>query len=146
FRPALDVFFGEPPTGNDQASLRYNWIIENLIDYNKVFGLHNLSLMAGYTTQKDMVYTNFLESNLFANSLVPTLNAASGISSGNSDIYGWSLESYLTRINYNFNNKYFLTTSFRADGSSRFGDENKYAFFPSGAFAWRVSEEDFLKN
>src|SRR5690606_27176875 len=56
------------------------------------------------------------------------------------------LLSYLGRINYTFNNKYLFTASFRSDGSSRFSEGNKWGYFPSGAFAWRASNEDFLKD
>src|SRR5690606_691678 len=57
-----------------------------------------------------------------------------------------SLLSYLSRINYNFDSKYFLTLTGRYDGSSRFGQDNRFAFFPSGSVAWRVSQEDFFKD
>lgn len=56
------------------------------------------------------------------------------------------LLSYLARVNYSFNDKYLLTASIRRDGSSRFSDGNKWGNFPSAAFAWRVSNEDFLKD
>ena len=54
--------------------------------------------------------------------------------------------SYLARVNYRYNNKYYLTASIRADGSSRFGKNNRYGYFPSGSVAWRLSQEDFLKD
>src|SRR5690606_7709594 len=56
------------------------------------------------------------------------------------------LISYLGRANYHYANKYYVTLTARYDGSSRFGINNKFAFFPSGALAWAVSEEDFLKD
>ena len=56
------------------------------------------------------------------------------------------LFSALGRINYVFNNKYILTASFRRDGVSKFLEESRYGFFPSGAFAWNMHREDFLKN
>ena len=58
----------------------------------------------------------------------------------------WSLLSYLARLNYNYDGKYYVTASWRADGSSRFGSKNKYGYFPSVALAWRISQENFLKN
>ena len=54
------------------------------------------------------------------------------------------LQSFFTRINYSYDNKYLFTGTFRADGSSKFGPENQYGFFPSGAFAWKIDEEDFV--
>lgn len=64
----------------------------------------------------------------------------------NSSSTEWSLASYLGRINYNINEKYLLSFNGRVDGSSRFGSNNKYAFFPSGAIAWRLIEETFIKD
>ena len=54
--------------------------------------------------------------------------------------------SYFTRLNYNFNNKYYLTASFRGDASSMFGPENRWGYFPSVSAAWTMSNEDFYKN
>jgi len=146
FRPLTPIFFNEPATGRDEASLQYNWLSEYTLNYVKSFGLHSLSGLAGFTVQKDKFYSNAIESNLYPNNLVPTLNAASGITYGVSDIGSWSLVSYLARINYNYNDKYYLTSSVRTDGSSRFGVQKRYAIFPSVALAWRVSNEDFLKD
>ena len=88
-----------------------------------------------------------MTSNKYPNNLVPTLSATSGIITGGSgDVYEWSIVSYLARVNYDYDNRYYLTASLRSDGSSRFGSENKYAFFPSVALAWRVKEETFLKD
>src|SRR5690606_9335287 len=58
----------------------------------------------------------------------------------------WSLISYLGRVNYSLMDKYLFTVSGRVDGSSKFADGNKYGFFPSGAFAWRVINEPFMQN
>ena len=58
----------------------------------------------------------------------------------------WSLISYLARVNYRYNNKYYLTASIRSDGSSCFGKDNRYGYFPSGSVAWRISQEKFMKN
>lgn len=146
FKPSLDVFFNEPATGRDEASASYNWLTEYTLNYDKSFGKHNLKALAGFTAQKQRTDINALESNQYPNNLVPTLNAASGITFGTSDVNQWSLVSYLARINYDFENRYFLTTSIRTDGSSRFGLDNKYATFPSLALAWVVSNEKFLEE
>ena len=147
FKPKLAAFNNNPATGSDYSSLDLNWLTETTLNYNKSFGKHNLSGLLGYTTQKETVESNFLTSDRYPNNLVPTLSAVSGIiTNGSSDVYEWSLISYLGRINYNYNNKYYVTTSLRRDGSSRFGSNNKYGIFPSAALAWRISDEEFLKN
>ncbi|MEJ7830355.1 MAG: SusC/RagA family TonB-linked outer membrane protein, partial [Segetibacter sp.] len=147
FKPSLPAFNNNPAVGTDNASVNLNWLTETTLNYTKAFNKHNVAALVGYTTQKDNFESNFLTSNRFPNNLVPTLSAVSGIiTNGASNQFQWSLISYLGRVNYNYNNKYYLTASIRTDGSSRFGSENKYGLFPSAALAWRVSDESFLKN
>jgi TonB-linked SusC/RagA family outer membrane protein len=147
FTPSLPVFLSVPAVGVDNASLTTNWIGEYTVNYIKSFGKHNITALVGYTAQKEHSESNTMTSNKYPNNLVPTLSATSGlITGGSGDIYEWSIVSYLARFNYDYNNKYYLTTSIRADGSSRFGSENRYAFFPSVALAWRIKEEPFLKD
>jgi len=126
-----------------------NWLNENTLSWNKeIAGIHSISLLGGITFQK-----NFYES-LRASSQDFVNNSLEENSLGSGAIYNqpasskteWSLVSYLGRVNYNFNEKYLLSLNGRIDGSSRFGENNKYAFFPSGALAWRAIEEDFVQN
>ncbi|HSJ69873.1 MAG TPA: SusC/RagA family TonB-linked outer membrane protein, partial [Anditalea sp.] len=147
FMPNLPVFLNNPATGTDNTLMTFNWLTEYTLNYTKSIGDHNVTGLIGYTVQKERAESNFLFSNSYPNNLVTTLSATSGIiTNGSSDIYEWSLISYLSRLNYNFKQKYYLTASVRRDGSSRFGAENKYGLFPSLAMAWRVSDENFLKN
>lgn len=147
FVPQLPALFNQPAFGNDNASQITNWLTEYTLNYNRIFGKHTLTGLAGFTAQKERGESNFLNSNNYPNNLVPTLSAVSGlISNGSSDIYEWSLVSYLGRINYNYNSKYYLTASVRTDGSSRFGANKKYGVFPSAALAWRISDERFLQK
>jgi TonB-linked SusC/RagA family outer membrane protein len=147
FKPKMAAFNNNPAIGSDNASLDLNWLTESTLNYTKTFGRHNFSGLLGYTTQKQTFESNFLVSDRFPNNLVSNLSAVSGIiTNGSSDVWEWSLISYLGRINYSYNNKYYLTTSVRRDGSSRFGSNNKYGIFPSAALAWRISDEAFLKN
>ena len=146
FIPKLDVF-SNSSDGTDERSDRLNWITEWTMNYQKSFKKHNLSALVGYTTQKETNKSNYLRSMSYPNNLVYTLNAVSNdIYAGNSDENEWSLISYLARVNYNYDSKYYITASIRADRSSRFGKSNKYGYFPSVALAWRASEEDFLKS
>ncbi len=147
FRPQLPAFLNELASGSDNASLRLNWITETTLNYTKTLGKHNFTGLLGYTTQRESYESSFLTSNRYPNNLVPTLSAVSGLlTGGSSNVAEWSLISYLGRINYNFNSKYYATASLRTDGSSRFGAENKYGLFPSLAFAWRISDENFMKE
>ncbi|PKQ45371.1 SusC/RagA family TonB-linked outer membrane protein [Confluentibacter flavum] len=147
FIPQLPVFFNNPPEGSDDTFSSLNWITETTLDYNKSFGKHSIAGLIGYTTQKERGHLNFLESNQFSNNLVQTLSAVGGqITNGTSEIYEWSLLSYLARLNYNYDSKYYLTGSIRTDGSSRFGKNKKYGVFPSVALSWRLSQEEFFKK
>ncbi len=125
------------------------WQNENYFNWNKNFNPnHHLNLMLGASWQQrsaellSATHQNFTDDfyqwhNLGAGTVV--LPASSGD-------WRWSLNSYFARANYNLADKYLFTATGRYDGSSKFGKNNRYAFFPSFAFAWRVSDEDFLKN
>jgi TonB-dependent starch-binding outer membrane protein SusC len=125
----------------------YNWLNENTLNYDKVLGKHSVGVLAGYTIQRDKREDlagnaqNFVSDAFQFNSLEQ--GAVVGTGSGASD---WTILSYLGRINYIFSDKYLVTLTGRYDGSSRFSANNKYAFFPSGSIAWRISEESFLKD
>ncbi|WP_222852279.1 TonB-dependent receptor [Olivibacter sp. SDN3] len=147
FVPQLPAFLNSPPNGTDNTAMTLNWITETTLNYSKTFGDHSLTALVGFSSQQETIKDNFLESNNFPNNLVPYLSAVSGIfTDGSANRNDWSLVSYLSRFNYNYKSKYYLTASVRTDGSSRFGSDSKYGFFPSAAFAWRLSEEGFLRN
>lgn len=125
------------------------WLNENLLTYTRTFNtIHNVSLLAGYTQQANRTETATASARNFINDNLGTGNigSASVALIPSSGIGAWGLESYLTRVNYGFRDKYLLTASFRADGSSRFGANKRFGYFPSAALAWRVSEEPFLKS
>ena len=147
FTPQIPAFINNVATGLEENDHGINWISENTLDYNKTFGKHSVSALVGFTAQKDWGLSSSLTSTKYPNNLVPTLNAVSGIlTGGRSSVSEWSILSYLGRINYSFNNKYYVTASYRTDGSSRFGTNNKWGVFPSAALAWRISEEALLKD
>ena len=147
FKPQLPVFFNNPAVGTDNSAASYNWITEYTLNYNKTIGKHQITALGGFTAQKEHGDLNSLTSNKYPNNLVTSLSAVSGvITNGTSESYEWSMISYLGRLNYNYNGKYYVTASLRTDGSSRFGSEKKYGVFPSAALAWRLSNEKFLQT
>jgi len=150
FRPSsLEQRFAAGPSnprGYSRADQFVNWVIENTLAYNKQIGEdHNINAVVGYTTQKNRVNVNFLEATNFPNDLVTTLNAGVA-TSGQSSIEEYSLLSYLARVQYGHKNKYLLTASIRADGSSRFAPNNKWGYFPSVSGAWKIINESFLED
>lgn len=147
FKPKLPALLNTIAYGEDWSTSDLNWLTEYTLNYSTSIKKHNISALGGYTAQKDNYHSNYIRSDLFPNNLVPTLSAASGqITNGTSLEGSWSMLSYLARVNYNYDSKYYLTASIRTDGSSRFGSQNKYGVFPSAAVAWRISKEDFLKD
>jgi TonB-linked SusC/RagA family outer membrane protein len=135
---------------------------EFTLNYNKQFGKHHFDALAGYTAQKTSTDILSVFARGFQNDNIPEItnkgadasnftlvtpnNPAPGLGLIPTQKSVYTLLSYLGRVNYNFDNKYFLTGSFRADGSSRFGPLNKYGYFPSVAAGWNVSQEPFYNN
>jgi TonB-linked SusC/RagA family outer membrane protein len=147
FKPKILAFLGDPAFGQNDNSMNYNWLMEYTLNYNKLIGKHFITGLLGYTVQKDNTKSVYIYSDKFSNNLVPYLSATSGlITDGSTSFSEWSMVSYLARVNYNYNSKYYLTASFRTDGSSRFGKDKKYGLFPSAAVAWRISDENFMKD
>ncbi|MFC5412772.1 SusC/RagA family TonB-linked outer membrane protein [Larkinella bovis] len=126
----------------------YNWLNENTLTYDKTVGVHHFNALAGFTVQREISEDVEAKGQNFVNDILTynNLEAAGLVQPAASGANQWSLMSYLGRINYGFRERYLLTVSLRADGSSRFGASNKWGYFPSGALAWRVSEEPFMQN
>ncbi len=136
-------------SASESRSERFSWLNENLLSYKKSFGgIHELSFLAGFTTQAYQAKSLGINVSGFSNNTTQNydLSAAETPSPPSSGYDEWTLASGLGRINYTLNNKYLFTVSMRADGSSRFAPENKWSYFPSGAAAWRISDEAFLAD
>jgi TonB-linked SusC/RagA family outer membrane protein len=147
FVPLIEALQRSTASGSSSTSMGRNWITEYTLNYNKSIGQHQITGLLGFTSQASQNLSSSMSSNAYPNNLVPYLSAVSGvITDGTSSISEWSLISYLGRVNYIYKNKYYITASLRTDGSSRFGSDNKYGWFPSAALAWRISEENFLRD
>lgn len=139
---------------NNGAAFVNNWasntiVTESFINYNKLIGQHELGVTLGHSYQKDEVRTSNLGAFDFVNEILNNENLGAGNPELNTVTNGfeeWELVSGIFRFNYAYNNKYLLTFTSRADGSSKFGANNKWAFFPSGALSWKAHEETFIKN
>ena len=135
------------------ASIRnyYNryWQSENYLTWNKqISSRQHLTALLGASWQKYNQETNYVETQNFIDDVFQwhTLGSGSVRSSSTSSDYQWAMNSYYARLSYNLNEKYLFTATGRYDGSSKFGANNKYAFFPSVGAAWRLSEESFLRG
>ncbi|MCU7550636.1 TonB-dependent receptor [Chitinophagaceae bacterium LB-8] len=134
-------------SGSYSTYRRQTFVNENTLSYNKVYNdIHDVSFLAGAAYNSDKFDRSQMNSqNGFGNSVVNTLNAAAAIT-GNTTETKNVLLSYFGRIQYGFNDKYLFSASIRRDGSSRFGDNTKWGWFPSASAAWRIAEEDFMKG
>jgi TonB-linked SusC/RagA family outer membrane protein len=119
---------------------------ENYLTYNAEIGRGNLTLLGGYSYQKNdseafmAAGTGFL-SDAFS---YYALSTATGLLQPSSSLSEVEIQSQFGRINYDYDNKYLLTATVRRDGASNFAANEKYAIFPSAAFGWKISNEDFL--
>jgi len=140
-------YSGWVPAQADFKTLQSNnWISETTLNYSKTFNEnHNLNLLAGYSAQEQRTDLSSMTAGNFPNDLVHTLNAGV-VNAGNTFSEEWSLVSYLARANYSYKGKYLASAAVRADGSSRFGANNRWGYFPSGSLAWRISEEESFKD
>lgn len=151
FHPSFVGNTNDPPpttaTHNVNRHDRLNQYSELLLTYEKDFNEdHSIDVTAGWTTQKERVENLNINGREFGDDLVHDIGDAGRITDYGEDVGTWSLNSYFGRFDYNFRDKYLISGTIRADGSSRFGSDNRYGVFPSIGVAWRVSDEPFMKN
>lgn len=126
------------------SSSNFFWSWSNYMTYNKTFGKNAVTLMAGYESQRGR-YEGFTAFKVNVPNDLQVMNQGEVSNIQNTGYKGWnSLASQFARINYGYDDRYLLTATIRRDGSSRFGPENRYGWFPSFSAAWRVSNEAFL--
>lgn len=127
----------------------HNLVSETYANFNKDFGKHNLSAMLGYSYEYYMSRSLNTTARGFVNEALGNENMSAGnpeqfsVSNGKEQT---KLVSGMARINYTFDNRYLVTATFRADGSSKFGKNNKWAYFPSAAVSWKAHQEEFIRN
>ncbi len=139
--------FNQPPPReatlmqNNNESL--NIATDQLLSYSKFIGPHRIDGLLGYSAQQEN--TKILQGNgtEFPNDQTRYLSSAIQQTSNSSE-FGWSLLAYFARANYSYNDKYLFSASWRREGSSRFGANNKWGNFPAFSAGWRISEEDFM--
>jgi len=137
---------GEASASNSKETF---WSLENYLTYTKqINDIHSITALLGLSWQQTDAFNISANVRGFATDYFGfnNLGAAATLGGIGSGASKFAFNSYFGRVNYGLMNKYLATITARADGSSRFGENNKFALFPSGALAWRVSEEDFLKG
>lgn len=138
---------GTTNSGIYNNSLFVDLLSENTLNYNLEKGDHSFSGLLGATFQKTKIDNADMEGSSFPTDYIHTLNAATvfNLEGTGTDKEETSLVSYLARLNYSFRDKYLVSLVTRTDGSSLFGPENKWGWFPSASMGWRISEEPFFK-
>ncbi len=132
-------------TVQNTSSTRYN--LDLLLDWNRSFGSHNLSALAGYHMEKyDYIYDWAFRKG-FPNNDLTDMNAGDASSQKNEGYTrALSMVSAFARVNYDYAGKYLFEANFRADASSRFAPGNRWGFFPSFSAAWRITQEDWMES
>lgn len=132
------------PTGAFFTGNSMNWLAETTLNVDRELGPGALSGLLGFTMQEEQIRGSGFGGN-FPDDNIETLNVAENID-GYTDEQSWSLMSGIVRVNYNLLERYIFTGTFRTDGSSRFGADNRWGSFPSGAIAWNVHNESFMEE
>lgn len=124
------------------------WQEETYLTYNKVFGDHRINAMVGLSWQERTQKWNKSRTTGFSDDFFEDNNMSVGTTpdSPESSYTRWAMNSYFLRFAYTYKDRYSATLTGRVDGSSKFGENNKYAVFPSAGLAWNISQEDFLAD
>jgi TonB-linked SusC/RagA family outer membrane protein len=122
------------------------WLWKNYLTYNKTFGAHDITLLAGTEAQKG-TWESFTAYKINLPNDIQVMNQGQVSNIPNTGASVWnSLTSLFARVNYGYKDKYLLTATVRRDGSSRFGPNNRYGVFPSVSAAWRITNEEFFSG
>jgi hypothetical protein len=124
-------------------STYWNW--NQLLEYTKQLGKHNVSVMASHESQESNWKNISASRSGFLTNDIFDLNAGAAPGTNGGGSGPWAMESYLGRVSYNYDNRYLLTGTYRRDGSANFGPDNRWGDFPSVSAAWRISQEEFFK-
>lgn len=148
FQDPFRTSYGRARNGisRNTTDLTNYYIWDNTVKYEKTIGDHKFDAMVGAVIQKFKWENNEVETQGFSSSTVTTPNAGSILQTATATKSEKANASFISRVNYSFNDKYLLTANFRADGSSAFGPDNLWGYFPSVSAGWRLSQESFIQD
>jgi len=135
------------PESQKERANSYNKLIEHTINFNNDYGKHHFDAVAGMTYQSynwESLWASSLKFPLLGDEYLTVLNAGQSSQQNANSIDENAMISYLGRLNYIYDNKYYLTATFRRDGTSRLSTDNRWGNFPSLSGAWRISKEGFF--
>lgn len=131
--------------GTSSISNNTIWTNEQTLAYNKTFGKNTFGALIGNSIQGTVAANTLAQGTNFPNDSFELIASAATTTSSSTETK-YNLSSFFGRVNYNYNSKYYAEFNVRADGSSRFGTNHQWGYFPSAGLAWRVKEESFLKD
>lgn len=144
FRTGFGVAIGGQGINNTDKKSYY--IVENTLSYNNSFNKHTIEALVGSVAQKFTFENSSIQTRNFASDAITTPSGGAELFSASA----WKSEranaSFLSRINYSYDDKYLVTANFRADGSSVFGPDKRWGYFPSFSLGWRISKEKFFND
>ncbi|MBK9211750.1 MAG: SusC/RagA family TonB-linked outer membrane protein [Saprospiraceae bacterium] len=151
FEPSYAVFTTTKGIGSRSYNNKYSKLIETTLSYKKSFKeIHNMTLMGGHSYQKDGFDGFGATGRNALSDYVKSHNLGAFVETPYGSIYSYKneylLASFFGRAMYDFNKKYFFTATIRRDGSSKFGQNNEWGWFPSASLGWNLLEESFLKG
>ncbi len=129
------------------SSGQENWLLSNYLNYTNTFGKHSLTALVGQDIQHDKYQVTEASGNYGTSDQIQVVQGfLQNYITAYSDYQAWGLLSYYSRLSYDYDSRYIFSGSLRTDGSSRFGKNNRWGWFPSASVAWLLSEENFLKD
>lgn len=136
----------DKPDLEEKSSTWESWFLENTLNYDRTFGKHNLSLLAGYSAQKDKSHSLYGKNSDMAQ-FIETMpgNVDPSNLKASSSLNELALVSLFGRVMYSFDDRYLFSASIRRDGSSRFKKGHQYGAFPSASIGWNINREKFFK-
>lgn len=148
FDPTIVQTIGRPAIGSEGIDLSFDYQQENFFTYRKKKGAHNFTGILGNQVQRWVIETTDLRAIAFSSDNIETFNNVSqlNLAETNTGKSAHSLTGYFSSLSYDFKSRYLINGTLRRDGSSRFGLDNRYGFFPSGSIGWRISNEKFMKG
>ncbi|MDD7885084.1 TonB-dependent receptor [Flavivirga sp. 57AJ16] len=151
FSNFLDPFttdFGRATQGTayESSNKSFYWILENMLTYEKTIGDHEFKVLGGFISSKRKNTSLSGESNGFGSGTVTSVGGGTTNIITSSNVNERSNQSFISRLNYDYKDKYLLTANFRADASSVFGPSNQWGYFPSFSIGWRLSKENFINE
>jgi TonB-linked SusC/RagA family outer membrane protein len=134
------------PFYSQSSNNSFDYLWENTVSYTKTFGQHNFDIVGGVSQQENTYRFMGAQGSGQISDVLRNLQSIGSYTNIEGSEASYALASQFARVNYKFGDKYLVTGTIRRDGSSRFGANNRYGIFPSGSVAWRIKNENFLKD